>query len=542
MGGDARGSVTRTNLLIAATAATIGLIYGYDLGSIAAVILFLQPDFGLSDAFVGILTAAVVLGQLVGAFFGGRIANAIGRRRAVIYVAIGYAVFAAMQGLAPDPYTLTAARFLLGLAIGVSIIAAPAFIAESAPVRIRGSMLVGFQIATTSGIVIAYGVGVLLAPSESWRLILSLSAIPAVLVLALVRRLPDTPRWYLMAGRREDALRTLRETDPDQDAEAEARVIEEDLRHEERGSFRELFEGRFGNAALFVIGLGFLVQITGINAIVYYSPTIFQQVQHEPGLARAADEVKRPPLLVDHPHRLTGRAMGEDVARAHQGDHVLQGGRALGDVHHQRQLGGVGHRARPAQRLESVGAHGVAVDPGLDAEHEVAVLVDHLLTQQRVAVLEVGELAGLGHQTHRRDIQQGEHPRLGRRGDELAKPTQRQRSRRPRVEPGRHPRAPGDRIGVDAPPRGAAIDVGVKVDQAGRYIQPRGIDHLARRLRRDVAIDRRDPSTLDRHVERTGAPAAGVDDLAAADEHVEAHALAQAGPVWTCGSTPPGST
>ena len=278
VGGDPRRSVSRINLLIAATAATIGLIYGYDLGSIAAAILFLQPDFGLSDTFVGILTAAVVLGQLVGAFFGGRIANAIGRRRAVIYVAIGYAAFAAMQGLAPDPYTLTAARFLLGLAIGVSIIAAPAFIAESAPVRIRGSMLVGFQIATTSGIVIAYGVGVLLAPSESWRLILSLSAIPALLVLALLRRLPDTPRWYLMAGRREDALRTLRMTDPDQDAEEEARVIERDLRHEERGSFSELFQGHFRKAAVFVIGLGFFVQITGINAIVYYSPTIFQRV------------------------------------------------------------------------------------------------------------------------------------------------------------------------------------------------------------------------------------------------------------------------
>ena len=196
------GSRSHLDLLVASTAAGIGLIYGYDLGSIASAILFLEEDLGVSTWQISVITSWVVLGQLVGALAGGRIANAHGRKRTMVAVALGYAVFAAAQGLATGFWSLTAARFLLGFVIGVSIVAAPAYIAESAPVRIRGAMLVTFQIATTSGIVVAYFVGVALAPTESWRLIFALSALPAVLVLVSVLRLPDTARWYLMQGRR----------------------------------------------------------------------------------------------------------------------------------------------------------------------------------------------------------------------------------------------------------------------------------------------------------------------------------------------------
>ncbi len=279
-GGDGgrRGSLSRLNVLIAGTAAIVGLIYGYDLGSIAGALLFLVPDFGLSTFMTSVVTTAVVLGQLVGAFFAGRISNSIGRKRTMVFIAVGYAAFAGLQGLAPNEWFLTAVRFLLGLVIGVSIVVAPAYIAESAPIRVRGSMLVTFQIATTSGIAIAYFVGAALASTESWRLILALSAIPALIVLLLVARLPDTARWLMMNGQREEAVDLLRRVNPDMDSEREAELIEADLAHEEKGSFAELFQGRFRKAGIFVVGLGFLVQITGINAIIYYSPTIIQDV------------------------------------------------------------------------------------------------------------------------------------------------------------------------------------------------------------------------------------------------------------------------
>jgi sugar porter (SP) family MFS transporter len=272
------GSVSRLNVLIAGTAAIIGIIYGYDLGSIASAILFLKPDLHLSTFMVSAVTATVVLGQLVGAFNAGRITNRIGRKRTMVAIAIGYAVFAVLQGLSPNEWFLIVARFLLGFIIGVSIVTAPAYIAESSPRSVRGSMIVTFQVATVAGIAIAYFVGAALAGLESWRLILSLSAVPALIVLFFIIRLPDTPRWLLMNGQREEALDLIRRVEGDVDPEEEVQRIEEDLAYEEKGSFLELFQGHFRLATFFVITLGFLVQITGINAIVYYSPTIIQQV------------------------------------------------------------------------------------------------------------------------------------------------------------------------------------------------------------------------------------------------------------------------
>src|ERR671920_752179 len=273
-----RGSVSRLNVLIGGTAAIIGVIYGYDLGSIASAILFLEPDLGLSTFMVSVVTATVVLGQLFGAFSAGLITNRLGRKRTMVLIALGYVIFAALQGLAPNEWFLIVARFLLGFTIGVSIVTAPAYIAESSPRSVRGSMIVTFQVATVAGIAVSYFVGAALAGLESWRLILSLSAIPALIVLFFVLRLPDTPRWYLMNGQRAEALNLIRRVQGDVEPEEEMRRIEEDLAYDEKGSFGELFQGRFRLAGFFVITLGFLVQITGINAIVYYSPTIIQEV------------------------------------------------------------------------------------------------------------------------------------------------------------------------------------------------------------------------------------------------------------------------
>ena len=275
--GSRWGSVSRLNMLIAGTAAIIGIIYGYDLGSIASAILFLQPDLNLSTFMVSVVTATVVLGQIFGAFNAGRITNWIGRKRTMVGIALGYAIFAALQGLAPNEWFLIVARFLLGFTIGVSIVTAPAYIAESSPRSVRGSMIVTFQVATVTGIAVSYFVGAALADLESWRLILSLSAIPALIVLYFVLRLPDTPRWYLMNDQREEALDLVRKVQGDVDPESEVQTIEEDLAYEEKGSFLEIFQGRFRLAGIFVVTLGFLVQITGINAIVYYSPTIITQ-------------------------------------------------------------------------------------------------------------------------------------------------------------------------------------------------------------------------------------------------------------------------
>jgi Sugar (and other) transporter/SIS domain len=109
----------------------------------------------------------------------------------------------------PGIVWLDVTRFFLGVSIGILTVAAPVFIAESAPRTIRGALIVGYQVATVVGIMVAYFADYALASSSSWRLMLGLSAVVSALVLIVLLRLPDTPRWYLMRGRREEAVRTL---------------------------------------------------------------------------------------------------------------------------------------------------------------------------------------------------------------------------------------------------------------------------------------------------------------------------------------------
>ena len=165
---------------IAVAAATIGVIYGYDLGAIAGALLFITDDFDLSTKQTEWVATIVVAGSVLGALVGGRIANAIGRKPTMVVVAITYAVFAVLSGLAPSLTFLDIARFFLGVTIGISVVTAPIFVAESAPAAVRGGMIVMYQVATVTGIVIAYFVDFALAGSESWRLMLALSAVPSI--------------------------------------------------------------------------------------------------------------------------------------------------------------------------------------------------------------------------------------------------------------------------------------------------------------------------------------------------------------------------
>ena len=196
----------------------------------------------------------------------------------MVLIAVGFTIFAILQAVAQDIVWLDITRFFLGVSIGISTVAAPVFIAESAPVAIRGALIVGYQVATVAGIMVAYFADWLLAGSASWRLMLGLSAIASGLVLIVLFRLPDTPRWYVMRGRRDDAVRTLRLVDPESDPEEAVHEIESDLGAERGGRLREMIRLPYARPTVFVLVLGFLVQITGINAITYYSPFIFHDM------------------------------------------------------------------------------------------------------------------------------------------------------------------------------------------------------------------------------------------------------------------------
>jgi len=262
-------------LLVGLTAASVGVIYGYDLSIIAGAQLFVTEDFGLSTRQQELLTTMVVLGQIAGALGAGVLANTIGRKKSVLGVLVAYATLALVAALSVSEPMLLLARFLLGLAIGVSVVVVPVFVAESAPAAVRGSLLTAYQLAIVSGLVIGYLTGYLLAGSHSWRLMFGLAAIPATLLLPLVIRMPDTARWYVLKGRTDDARAALQRIEPAADVESELAEIARAV-SEGSGRVSEMLRPPYSRATLFVITLGFLTQITGINAIIYYSPRIFE--------------------------------------------------------------------------------------------------------------------------------------------------------------------------------------------------------------------------------------------------------------------------
>jgi SP family galactose:H+ symporter-like MFS transporter len=270
-------SSSRLGLLVAVSAATVGVIYGYDSSNIGGALLFITKEFDLSVGQQQLVTTAVVVGEVVGAVFGGALANRIGRKRSMVLVASTFALFSLLSALAWSVPSLVAARFLLGLTVGVSVVVVPVFVAESAATKVRGALLVLYQVATVTGIILGYLVAWALARTESWRWMLGIAAIPGILVTLALLRLPDTARWYMMRGRREEARKTLAQVEgPDVDLDAELDNMQAAMTRGNKGSWRQMVRKPFLKATIFVVGLGFFVQITGINAIVYYSPRIFE--------------------------------------------------------------------------------------------------------------------------------------------------------------------------------------------------------------------------------------------------------------------------
>src|SRR5947209_159720 len=271
-----RGARPNRSTLVAVTAAIIGIIYGYDLGNISGALLFIPAQFRLSTFQVESVVTVVVVGSILGVLLGGPIANAIGRKPIMVIVAFSYAAFALLSAVATGLIWLDITRFLLGVTIGVSIVVAPIFVAESVPAAVRGRLVVMYQLATVAGIMIAYFVDYALALGGLWRIMLGLAALPAVVVAFMLLPLPDTPRWYLMKGRREQAREALRQVESESEVEEEMRQFEEDLRSERGGKAIDMLRPPYLKATFFVVILGFLVQITGINAVVFYSPLIFK--------------------------------------------------------------------------------------------------------------------------------------------------------------------------------------------------------------------------------------------------------------------------
>ncbi|MGX1311766.1 sugar porter (SP) family MFS transporter [Streptomyces calvus] len=260
---------------VAAVSALGGLLFGYDTGIISGALLNLRHDLDLSSREQEVVVSVILLGAMAGALLAGRLAVRHGRRKVVIAVAVVFAVGAAAAAAAPGVGSLVAARFVLGLAVGGASNMVPVYIAEAAPARIRGRLMVLFQLMVACGQLIAYLCGWALSGSGGWRTMFALAVLPAVVLGVGMLFLPESPRWLVERGRREEAVSVLaRLRPPGTDVGREIDEITEVAAATPAGGWRDLRQRWMRPALLVAVGIAAFSQLTGINAVVYYAPTI----------------------------------------------------------------------------------------------------------------------------------------------------------------------------------------------------------------------------------------------------------------------------
>jgi len=258
-------------------AALAGLMFGLDIGVISGATQFIQAEFRIDDRTIEWIVSAMMLGAAIGALGAGWMSSALGRKRSLILAATLFVAGSLLSGWAWSPATLIGARFVLGLAIGVATFTAPLYLAEVAPVRIRGAMISTYQLMITIGILVAFLSDTAFSYSGNWRWMLGVIAIPGALFLLGVLLLPDSPRWLMMRGRKAEAVVVLTRLRGDAAVVvSEVADIEEQLKTPQRGWHLFLQNSNFRRS----VGLGVLLQVmqqfTGMNVVMYYAPRIFE--------------------------------------------------------------------------------------------------------------------------------------------------------------------------------------------------------------------------------------------------------------------------
>ncbi len=264
-------------IAITLVAAIGGLIFGFDTAIVAGATRYMKEQFSLNSLQEGWAVSVVLIGCMFGAGLAGPISDRIGRRRFMLVSAVLFFVSAVGCAL---PRTITAFvifRFIGGLGIGSAAVLSPLYIAEVAPARVRGALVSVNQLAIVTGILLAYFVNWMFAGAgpSNWRWMFGLGAVPSIFFFLLLLRVPESPRWLVKNGREDEARTVLTRADTAEAAAVGIREIKDTLALEE-GSFRELFSPAFRRPLLIAIVLAVFQQITGINAILYYAPRIFE--------------------------------------------------------------------------------------------------------------------------------------------------------------------------------------------------------------------------------------------------------------------------
>lgn len=284
----------RKALTYAAIIAMGGFLFGFDAAVISGVVRFITPLFDLDDWQIGLVVSAPTLAAIVAALTVGPIADQVGRKKVMLTLALLYTISATASAIAPDINTLIIARFIGGLAFG-TLMLAPIYIAELAPARLRGRMVSVNQLNIVIGFSAAYFANYfLLQASQSdaswvasvqldtyaWRWMLGLEAIPAAVYFFAMLAVPESPRWLVLHGHKTEARKILDKITPLERIESKLSEIAASAHGATEPLFRrvgQLFRPEL--RLILVIGLiaGVAQQISGINSVYFYAPTIFEQ-------------------------------------------------------------------------------------------------------------------------------------------------------------------------------------------------------------------------------------------------------------------------
>ena len=264
-----------TLILVAITASLGGLLSGFDMGVISGALLYINQTWTLSPLEQGWLVSSAIVGSVIGAAANGVLADIYGRKKIIIATALIFIAGSLMCGYAATAGWLIFSRIIIGIAVGMISFVAPIYLSEIAPEKIRGSLVSLYQLALTAGILLSYLINRIFANTElNWRWMLGSGTVPAVILLTGILFLHDTPRWLISKNRIDEARQVFRRILKKEEVEAHISEIQETL--STSSEKQKVKIKKWMLMPVFVgVGLMFVQICTGINTIIYYTPTIF---------------------------------------------------------------------------------------------------------------------------------------------------------------------------------------------------------------------------------------------------------------------------
>ena len=265
------------------TVALAGFLFGFDTVVISGAEKSLSEMwghytlFGSASLFHGVVVMSSALwGTVIGAMFGSWPTDGLGRKKTLIIIGVLYTVSAVGSALVSDPWSFAFFRFIGGLGVGASTIAAPAYVSEIAPPERRGRLVAMYQFNIVFGILVAFLSNFLFANAgfgeSAWRWMIGIEALPAFIYTLMVMTVPMSPRWLMMKGRYDEAREVLRQIDPTRDVNDLIEAGKEDTSH----SSESIWLGKYRLLVWLAVLIAFFNQFSGINAFLYYAPRIFE--------------------------------------------------------------------------------------------------------------------------------------------------------------------------------------------------------------------------------------------------------------------------